>query len=211
MPDTDDAVRFLAEQIERVPLDSIHPHPDNPNEGDVGAIVESISENDFYETILVQRSTGRILSGEHRWRALGAMNADVAPVVYLDVDDEHALRILIGANEIPRRLSRTNDTVLAELLIRLSEDTTAGLLGTGFDGGDLDDLLNDLARDAANTPDGDAGRVHQPPTGIAFRFGDYSGWCSDNVYESFRAAYEQHRTDESAVLLDDVLAAWLGV
>jgi len=139
-------VRFLAQQIEKVPLGSIEPHPENPNQGDVGAIAESIEAVGFYEPILVQASTRRILSGEHRWRALSAQGAAEAPVVFLDVDDETAVRILIGANEIARRGSYPDEGRLGALLADLAQ-TTGSLLATGFDTADLDRLLADLSTD----------------------------------------------------------------
>lgn len=135
-------VRFLAERIEHVPIDSIEPHPDNPNEGDVGAIEESVDAvGGFYNVIFVQQSSGRIIAGEHRWRTLQQRGSPTAPVVYLDVDDATALRIMIGDNEIPRRRSRPDERALAELLTDLAQQTSEGLAGTGFDGQALDDLV----------------------------------------------------------------------
>lgn len=135
---------LIARDIEIVASDSVTPHPDNPNEGDVGAIVESIEEVGFYEPILVQESSRRIISGEHRWRALTAMGRPEVPVTFIDVDDETALRILIGANEIARRGSRVDEQRLAKLLTDLAQQTDT-LAGTGFDMDALDSLLADLA------------------------------------------------------------------
>lgn len=147
-------VALLAEKIELVPIDSIEPHPDNPNEGDVGEIASSIEAiGGFYQVIFVQRSTGRILAGEHRWRTLSAAGAPEAPVVFLDVDDATALRILIGDNEIPRRHSRPNEARLSELLLDLQQSSPIKLAGTGFDHEDLDRLLADLSTDLRARPD----------------------------------------------------------
>lgn len=138
------APELLAKAVEVVPVDSITPHPSNPNEGDQGAIGESIDAVGFYSTIYVQRSTNRILAGEHRWRALRERGGTEAPVVFLDVDDETALRILIADNEIPRRTSRADDSALAALLVDLQQQTERGIVGTGWDGSGLDLLLADL-------------------------------------------------------------------
>lgn len=135
----------MAETVEQVPIDAIHPHPDNPNQGDVGAISESIDAvGGFYNVVFVQRATGRIIAGEHRWRTLHARGAPVAPVIYLDVDDETALRILIADNELPRRTSHADEHRLAALLTDLAQQSERGLAGTGFDGDALDRLLADL-------------------------------------------------------------------
>lgn len=143
MADPKQVTRFLAQTIDNVPIDSIEPHPDNPNEGDVGAISESVDALDgaFYNIVFVQKSSGRIIAGEHRWRTLKARGSDVAPVVFLDVTDEQALRIMIGDNEIPRRRSRAREDLLGQLLVDLAQQSDAGLLGTGFDDADLDLLL----------------------------------------------------------------------
>lgn len=138
------SVPFLAEKIELVPIDSIEPHPANPNQGDQGAIGESIDTVGFYNVILVQRSSGRIIAGEHRWKALAERGAPEAPVVYLDVDDETAVRIMVADNEIPRRTSHPDDSALAALLVDLQQQTERGIVGTGFDTNALDLLLADL-------------------------------------------------------------------
>ena len=137
-------VPFLATEIVRVPIDSITPHPANPNVGDVGAITESIESVGFYSTVYVQTSTGSIIAGEHRWRALKAKGSTDVPVVYLDVDDETAMRIMVADNELPRRTSHADDQALAALLTDLTH-TDAGLRGLGWDGDDLDRLIGDIA------------------------------------------------------------------
>lgn len=129
--------------IEEVPLDSLSPHPENPRQGDVGAISESLEEHGFYGVIVAQRSTGRILAGNHRWRAAKAKGMVSAPVAWLDVDDDEALRILLADNRT-NDLASYDDNVLAELLTRLATDTDRALAGTAYSGDDLDDLLRFL-------------------------------------------------------------------
>jgi hypothetical protein len=124
------------------PLDAIRPHPRNPRQGDIGAIHTSINANGFYGTIIAQRSTGFILAGNHRWQAARQANANTIPVTWVDVDDEHALRILLADN-------RTNDladydtNMLTELLQEIQE-TNSSLKGTGYDASDLNDLMRDI-------------------------------------------------------------------
>jgi ParB/RepB/Spo0J family partition protein len=85
-----------------VPVDSIKPHPRNPRRGNVESIQESIQENGFYGAVIVQRSTGYIIAGCHRWKAAKANGAVQIPAFFVDVDDDRALRILLADN-------RTND------------------------------------------------------------------------------------------------------
>ena len=117
-----------------VGVDTIAPHPRNPRDGDVGAIVESLQEHGFYGSIIVQRSTGFIIAGNHRWKAAVAAGMSEVPVQYLDVDDERALRILLVDNRSSDRASYDN----AELLALLTE--LPDLHGTGYDSEDLDHL-----------------------------------------------------------------------
>jgi hypothetical protein len=128
---------------EAVPLERLTPSPENVNEGDVGAIAESIQTNGFYGSVIAQRSSGTIIAGEHRWRAAQATGGETVPVIWLDVDDEQARRIRLVDNRTTR-LGRDDPAALADLLRELSS-TSAGLAGTGFDGDDLDDLCRALA------------------------------------------------------------------
>jgi hypothetical protein len=120
-------------------IDDIQPHPRNPRQGDVGALHESVEANGFYGTVIVQKATGFIVAGNHRWLVAKQRGADKIPVTWVDVDDDTALRILLVDN-------RTNDLAsydtpaLAAILEQLLEGTGT-LVGTGYDGDALDDLL----------------------------------------------------------------------
>jgi len=127
---------------ERVHPDNIQPHPANPNDGDVAAIAESIRQNGFYGRIVVRDSTGKILAGEHRWRAAQEVGLGEVPIERVECDDETAMRILLADNRTAEKAEREPEP-LADLLESL-ETTDDGLTGTGYDGGDLDQLLEDL-------------------------------------------------------------------
>ena len=109
-------------------IDTLTPHPENPNVGDVGAIAEGIAENGFYGAVLVQKSTGYILAGEHRWRAAKEQQQQQVPVITVDVDDDRAMRILLSDNAAAQ-LAKPDDKKLADILERLS-DSKRGLAGT---------------------------------------------------------------------------------
>jgi len=91
-------MRIIQSKTETVKIDSLRPHPRNPREGDIGAIHQSINNNGFYGSILAQQSTGFILAGNHRWQAMLQAGATEIPVTWIDVDDDHALRILLADN-----------------------------------------------------------------------------------------------------------------
>jgi len=125
----------INEKYELVKLEKLQPHPSNPRRGDMGAIQESIETNGFYGAVVVQRSTGHILAGNHRYQAAKEAGIEKLPVVWVDVDDERALRILLGDNRTSD-LATNDDQALLELLKLLSE-SEEGLVGTGYGDDDL--------------------------------------------------------------------------
>lgn len=135
--------RVLEQDYEMVGIESVRPHPKNPRQGDVGAISESIEANGFYGAIVVQRSTGFVLAGNHRLMAARAQGLSEVPCVWVDVDDERAVKILLADNRT-NDLASYNDSVLAELLADLAN--TSDLTGTGYDGDDLDALIASMAK-----------------------------------------------------------------
>lgn len=127
--------------IRRTPVTELTPHPSNPRQGDVGAIVQSIEANGWIGSLVAQLSTGHVLAGNHRLQAAIHLGMDKVPVHWVDVDDETALRILLADNRTAD-LATYDDQQLAALLQTFG--TTDALNGTGFDGDDLDTLLSDL-------------------------------------------------------------------
>jgi DNA modification methylase len=139
--------------IETIPIDSVQLHPDNANQGDVGAIVSMIEARDLYGVIQVQRSTNRILAGNHRWKAAKAAGLTEIRVEWQDITDLEATALMVADNRATA-LSTTDDAQLAKLLTDLAQNAT--LDGTGFDGSDLDNLLHDLGLES-DRPAGAAG------------------------------------------------------
>lgn len=132
-----------------VPIGSISEHPKNPRRGDVDLIGESIERNDFYGAVIVQKSSGKILAGNHRWKAAKAKGLAKLPVIFVDVDDATALRILLADNRTSDEATY-DDAVLLELLQQAN--VSAGLEGTGYDSGDLAKLLADTAPPEPDAP-----------------------------------------------------------
>ncbi len=125
-------------QIQYVSVDEVDPHPDNANVGNVEVIKESIKINGYYAPVIVQASTGYILAGNHRYLAAKSLGYASVPVIYVDVDDEEAKRIMVADNRTTR-IGHDDD----ESLMRLLEDigsSELGLLGTGFTHADLQTL-----------------------------------------------------------------------
>lgn len=141
---SDTPIRILNSETKSVPPDSLTLHKRNVNEGDVGAIIQSFITNGFWGRVVVDARTGEVLVGNHRVIAASQLMMPEIPVEFVTTDSpEHALRILAADNRI-NRLGRDDESALAELLAELS-NSEAGLVGTGYDGDFLDDLINDLA------------------------------------------------------------------
>ena len=187
-------MRIINQTTETAPIDTIRPHPRNPRQGDTGAIHQSIDANGFYGAVVAQKSTGYSLAGNHRWKAAQQAGATEVPVTWVDVDDDHALRILLADNRT-NDLATYDDHALADLLKSLHE-STGTLTGTGYDGDDLDDLLGALqAPDMHIDPpelDGDEGYI---PLRL-------------DVNPSTRAEWEAHRALHDSD--DEALMAALG-
>lgn len=134
--------------VSSVPVEDVAPHPRNVREGDVGAISVSLEQFGQYRPIVVQRQTpdGQprmlILAGSHTWMAAKAIARESIDAVLIDVDDVTALRIMLADNRT-HDLGRDRADDLATLLAEL--DAAVGLLGTGFDGDDLDALIRRTA------------------------------------------------------------------
>lgn len=140
---------ILNTETRQVPIGRLLPHPENPRRGNVTAIAESIRVNGFYGTIVAQKSTGYILAGNHRWQAAQEAGLEKVPVVYVDVDDAAARRILLADNKTADG-ARYDDDALARLLSDLGT-----LDGTGWSNDELDALLGSLTpSDVVNTPKG---------------------------------------------------------
>jgi ParB-like chromosome segregation protein Spo0J len=154
------APSLRSQDYELVPIGDVQPHKRNARQGDVGAIVESIRANQFYGACVVQRSTGNILAGNHRWLAARECGLATIPVIWVDCDDAEALRILLVDNR-SNDLASYNEPLLAGMLQEIQE-SCGTLDGTGFDLEALDDLLAGLdgsVTDGQEMPDD--GIVHQ--------------------------------------------------
>lgn len=106
--------------------DPLKEHPQNPNKGAEETIDESIKENGWYGAVTAQKSTGYIIAGNHRYRVAKKSGATEIPVIWRDVDDETALKILLVDNKSTRD-GEFDEALLEELLAGLDS-----LKGTGY-------------------------------------------------------------------------------
>jgi ParB-like chromosome segregation protein Spo0J len=121
-----------------VEIDQVANHPDNPRDGDVGAIITSISQNGWYGALIAQKSTNFVLVGNHRLMAVRQLGWKQVPVIFLDVDDRRARNIMLADNRVSDKADYNEDS-LAALLSAAAAD--GDLLATGYDQEDVDALI----------------------------------------------------------------------
>jgi ParB-like chromosome segregation protein Spo0J len=117
---------------ELVPVEQLVEHPANPRRGDVDAIVAAIAANGWHGALLVQRSTRRVLAGNHRLRAARALGMPEVPVLWADVDELTARRILVADNRASD-LGAFEAASLAALIAGASGADREGMLFTEAD------------------------------------------------------------------------------
>jgi ParB-like chromosome segregation protein Spo0J len=146
-----------------VPIDSVRQHPDNPNNGSVEDLIDSIKINGFNTVLTVEEGTGYILAGNHRWQALHAMGATHVPVIYAapSPDGDHR-RYMIADNWLGQMA--VLDKGLAAQILQDLQESELGLAGTGVTDEDVDRMLIDLAQ--AAPPDTGMGGLGVAPSGI---------------------------------------------
>jgi ParB-like chromosome segregation protein Spo0J len=203
-------------KIEHEPIDNVVPHPENANNGDIQKLDESIDMTGFYAPIVVQASSGYILAGNHRWEVMKARGEQTIPVVYVDVTDVEAKRIMVADNRITR-LGEDDPAILAGLLEQIAE-TDEGLLGTGFDASYLQNLLEGLDEKVEFEPEpsGEGGAAggamyHTFPmtddmglcTGMIVEFADNS-YLTSTDYNRIRADLGLKRESETELHAHEV-------
>lgn len=170
-------------------VDDIVTHPRNPRRGDLDAITTSLEAHGQYKPIAVQKSSGHILLGNHTYLAACRLGWTQIAAIYLDVDDDQALRILLADNRTSDVGDYDNDE-LSQLLKELA-GTSEHLAGTGYSDDDLSDLLAQLESgdggsrashlddtdDTARTPLDDVPSICQ--TGDLWQLGEHRVICAD--------------------------------
>lgn len=134
--------QIIAGETTLVAVSKLKGYDKNPRKGNVNAIAESLKVNSQYRPIVVQKSSMKILAGNHTWRAAKQLGWEKIAVVFVDVDDEQAKRIVLADNRT-NDLAEYDNEILAELL----KDLGSGA-GTGYSEDDMNAILNAVAADA---------------------------------------------------------------
>ena len=123
--------------VKAVKVDKLIPHPDNPRRSDDATIADSIAAHGFYGAVIAQESSGTIIAGHGRLRNATAAGQTSVPVVYIDVDDDEARRIMLVDNRSNDQATY-DDTALAQIL----SDMDGDLEGSGYTSEDLDAIID---------------------------------------------------------------------
>jgi DNA modification methylase len=165
------------------PIGDFRTHERNVRQGDIGAICTSLEAHGQYRPIVVHKETNRILAGNHTFLAAQSLGWDKIAVTFVDCDEEQALRILLADNRA-NDLATYDDAALTAILQELAI-TDIGLLGTLYDGDDLDALINDLGGfhipdDVDDVPD-DVPAISK--LGDVWLLGDHRVMCGDSTLD----------------------------
>lgn len=140
-----------------VPLEDITTHPENPNHGDKDAIRDSIVANGFFEPVAVQRSTGYVVHGNHRYLVARDMGLGTIPVVYLDITDTEARTILLAGNSTGQKA--VMDDLGIGRILKAIQDEAGNTDGVGYEEFEVEDYLlmtavndDEIARYAQQDP-----------------------------------------------------------
>jgi len=165
------AEKFSLSDTTLTPLTELQRFPGNPREGDVGAISESLRLFGQYRPIVVNKRNNQILKGNHTAAAAASLGWKEIAVVWVDVDDEAATRIVLADNRTADKATYDND-----LLVQILGEVKT-LDGTGFD----DDDVADLESGRGFTP-------KQPK--IKFKVGEYSFSTAEDIYSDWKSTLE---------------------
>ena len=129
--------------VQQVSLDKLSLYPNNPRNSDPARIAESLETFGQYKPITVNKRNGEILAGNHTFLAAQSLGWDTIAVVYIDVDEDTAARIVAFDNRVTD-LGEYDNKALFDLL-----DSLTDLEHTGYTDNDLDDLTALLEEIAA--------------------------------------------------------------
>jgi ParB-like chromosome segregation protein Spo0J len=118
--------------------------PKNAKKHAKQTISDSIRANDFYGAALAQEKTGLVLAGHGRIAGAKRTGIKEVPVIFIDVPDAVARRILAVDNGSTLE-EGFDEAKLAALLEEIRDE--GGLYGTGYDEADLDELLKSAGAD----------------------------------------------------------------
>lgn len=195
----------LITDIVDVPVSAITPHPRNPRRGSVELIKASLMANGQFKPLVVQTDTGYVLAGNHTLKAARELKWETVSVVYVDVDDDRAMKILLADNRTGDN-STYDDAALLELLHGLNGD----FVGTGYtidDQEDLAYLLQGIAEVAVPVTDAHFNETDEEMEQRQARLDNYSTMASRGVAEMVLIVKAEQK-EEMFGWFEDLRSRW---
>ena len=121
-------------EAKKTSVEDLKEYPNNARRGNVTLLMESLKTNGQYRPIVVQKSTNYVLAGNHLLRAAKSLGWEDVDAVFIDVDDQQALKIVLVDNR-SNDLGEYNDDFLRTLLKDLEDFS-----GTGYSEADIEEL-----------------------------------------------------------------------
>jgi ParB-like chromosome segregation protein Spo0J len=137
----------------RVPIDSVFEDPGNARkhgERNLETISNSLRSFGQVESLVVQKSTGKVIGGNGRLRVMKELGWDEVDIAEVDIGEAQSVSLGIALNRTAE-LAEWNDDILGPLLNGLVTDDEALLEAAGFSEDDLAALLGDLEADGDYT------------------------------------------------------------
>jgi len=138
-----------------IPLQEVIELESNSKEHDLGSIHSSVERFGFLERIIINKRTGKLIAGHGRVHTIQQVKESgddapkgikvengnwLIPADYVDVDEDDEVAASIALNKLVE-LGGWNEPKLVDNLIAIAGEDGSGLKGTGFDGDDLDKLI----------------------------------------------------------------------
>lgn len=156
------AIRALA-----VPIGSVRLHPNNPRVGNTEAVAASLRRFGQQKPVVVQRSTGLAMAGNHIVRAALTLEWNEIAANVVEIDDAAATAYMLADNRTSD-LGGYDERLLAAILAEQAAADNLG--GTGYDTDDIAAIV--AAAGLAEPRDLDACPDVPPAAAVYVRPGD---------------------------------------
>jgi hypothetical protein len=132
-------------EVESIALDTLVLDPDNANKGKVAEIVQSLQKFGQHRPAVVQRSSMKVLIGNHMVMAARKLGWDTIDVTFVEDDDTTAVERALSDNQIGRNAVWDDDRLLAGL--KKCSDIPPGFAPTAIVA-----LENKLSKEVSDEP-----------------------------------------------------------
>lgn len=134
--------------LEEIDIDLLNEYPNNPRQGDIPMISESLNQHGQYRPLTVNKRDMTILTGNHTWKAMKQLGWKTCIVTYVDVDETQAKKIVVVDNRLGD-IAGYDDELLSSMLQEIVD--SGDYLGTGFNAREIDELLQSIDVDDVDT------------------------------------------------------------